>query len=1136
MGLKFNPIGQPFDIDVVGAAGTGGGNVYAGNNISLSTNGASTTVSVVSTNFASVSHTHNHSNLSGLDDDRHPRVTNLLSTGIIDGGELSINADPTKFDIAAGYGLIVDNHTDPLNPTRTLVNWSAKTAQTDTYLATSTSTYIAIDSSGNVVQSDVNFTDSQRRDYIILGTTSHIVGDVIESADLEPYESYNVMGQVSDFFENFGAFNIEGNEYNHNSALAIEKTAGKTFDAGSNYVNSVKSPNVVISGAESPVADIYYYYRNTDWVNDTAPVGSIDPNQYDTGTGLSAVPTDYWTVQTVFFYAPWGTTDVQYGQAYYATREEAEAAVSATIEINPWIADWDTFRCWLVVQEGSTDLTDPAQATFLSAGKLGLVSSVSGGGSAGESNTASNIGNSGVGVYVQKVGVDLQFKNIASVNNHISISNDTVGNNIKVSLIPGNIDITALSNTGVFQTAGAYLTTARASNDAIGLVTAGTNVTWTANSAGLSLNAGGYAGTGTTFNGANISGSLTQNSNGIQMSMSVAAGGAGFTGGLSNIGNTLGDTGTVSNRMILAGGNNITLSQSTDAGGATITISSPNTVAQSNQNMSLYALGNTTQNSSTLLNASNMSFNAIGSLTVGYSNGSIQFSAPNALTTQSGQAFSAGAASSAFQTLSFQDSNGVSFSNNAGAIRVTHDLQFTSATSAITANALNTSASRVMNILAATNNTGGGTASLSSNVSFSNANNISFYTSAGNAIVGSVNTSYRASNDAVGLNTAQSNATWTVNSSGISFDGRGYAGTGTTFNGANISGSLTQNSNGIQMSMSVAAGGGVNPVASASNGSFSFTTLNFSNANNVTFGTSAGSIITASVAAPGAAAENNWFNLLGANTAGNTTASGSTIGVSGINLTLSGTNGSVWNISAPATSSLSATGGIKLSTNGSTISIGMGNILSDFRHPENMWTSLGAQGQGSLSIKHMYAPFNITGTAMKIGGSLSAATNTSATTASANISLWMGIYTLNGSSLSLASSGSANNGFQWSLSASTTANTSIQSMRQMTVPMNVNMTPGEYWVAAVISSATTYTSAGFTLYGGNLINNAASAGVFAPIGSGTTASSMPILFQGIYTAATSVGPSSMSKAHINWTSASNLQRANFYNQILNNTY
>jgi hypothetical protein len=200
------------------------------------------------------------------------------------------------------------------------------------------------------------------------------------------------------------------------------------------------------------------------------------------------------------------------------------------------------------------------------------------------------------------------------------------------------------------------------------------------------------------------------------------------------------------------------------------------------------------------------------------------------------QAFSADA-SSTFQTLTFQDSNGVSFSNNAGAIRVTHALQFTSNTSAITSNALHSSSPRVFNAIAATNSTGGGTASLSSDVSFSAANGVTFYTSAGNAIVGSVVTTY-----------------------------------------------LTSQSN---------------QAVSNSAGSFTFQTLNFSDANNVTWGTSAGGIITASVAAPGAAAENNWFHLLGGNTAGNTTASGSTIGLSGVNLTLSGTNGSVIVLSNP---------------------------------------------------------------------------------------------------------------------------------------------------------------------------------------------------------------------------------------------
>ena len=150
----------------------------------------------------------------------------------------------------------------------------------------------------------------------------------------------------------------------------------------------------------------------------------------------------------------------------------------------------------------------------------------------------------------------------------------------------------------------------------------------------------------------------------------------------------------------------------------------------------------------------------------------------------------------------------------------------------------------------------------------------------------------------------------------------------------------------------------------------------------------------------------------------------------------------------------------------------------------------------------------------------------------------MGIYTLNGSTLSLASSGSANNGFVWSQSASTTGNTSINSMRQMTVPMNINMTPGEYWMAALINTATTYTSFGYTVFGAGSanFNQGATGAVLSPIGSGMTAARDVMLFQGIYTAATAAMPATIPNAAINNTSASNVNRAGFYGLIYNATY
>jgi hypothetical protein len=52
--------------------------------------------------------------------------------------------------------------------------------------------------------------------------------------------------------------------------------------------------------------------------------------------------------------------------------------------------------------------------------------------------------------------------------------------------------------------------------------------------------------------------------------------------------------------------------------------------AQSNQSLLLYGLGNTTQNSSTNMDARSVSFNGLGGVTVGYSSGSIQISGANA--------------------------------------------------------------------------------------------------------------------------------------------------------------------------------------------------------------------------------------------------------------------------------------------------------------------------------------------------------------------------------------------------------------------------------------------------------------------------------------------------------------------------
>lgn len=56
----------------------------------------------------------------------------------------------------------------------------------------------------------------------------------------------------------------------------------------------------------------------------------------------------------------------------------------------------------------------------------------------GQSNTASNVGNSGIGVFKQKTGVNLEFRNVAPASAKIDVSLD-VNNNILIDAVPTEI-------------------------------------------------------------------------------------------------------------------------------------------------------------------------------------------------------------------------------------------------------------------------------------------------------------------------------------------------------------------------------------------------------------------------------------------------------------------------------------------------------------------------------------------------------------------------------------------------------------------------------------------------------------------------------------------------------------------------
>lgn len=326
-----------------------------------------------------------------------------------------------------------------------------------------------------------------------------------------------------------------------------------------------------------------------------------------------------------------------------------------------------------------------------------------------------------------------------------------------------------------------------------------------------------------------------------------------------------------------------------------------------------------------------------------------------------------------------------------------------------------------------------------------------------------------------------------------------------------------------------------NPIASASNGSFQFTTLGFSNGNGVTFGSSAGSIISAShnglttaaatnhshgnptlnltnlsgttasasngftlslsANAPGAAVEANAHQLAG-NTLGNSTATGSTIQfIGGNNITLSGTNGSQIRIDG------------KLDVTESR--------YNEFKESPMV---AGQIGNATLHLQPWIIP-NLQFDRIVQHVQLSNASNSSNSLTQSN---WVGIYTRNASTLSLLHSVSTSFGFTASGTAGSYSN--FGGIRAVTAGLTQTLTEGMYWIGVL--SRTSANAGGQTL--NQMLNSNVNSTYSGLMGVVSNATNQWSLGLGGYTATTTAMPSSIAFTQINGQSSIFLRPPSLY--------
>jgi hypothetical protein len=337
-----------------------------------------------------------------------------------------------------------------------------------------------------------------------------------------------------------------------------------------------------------------------------------------------------------------------------------------------------------------------------------------------------------------------------------------------------------------------------------------------------------------------------------------------------------------------------------------------------------------------------------------------------------------------------------------------------------------------------------------------------------------------------------------------------------------------------------------NQAASGQNGSFTFQTLSFSNANGISFGTSAGPAVTASHNAITSQSNQQMTMFATGNTtqssSGTTNASSLIFrgdGVASVGIT----NGSVVisvpaggggltniNVSAGTTSQnlsnivFSNSNGVSFGLNGSTItgSVAGGGITYSGYDPIGIGAErvVGQQGQGTFFVQPMEnAPaFQFDYLALPLHF-----TATSNSSGSVTLSMWFGLYTRNVSTLSLLMSTSYTTNATMS---GTVGSYSLWSgFRNARVPWTSTVSASDYW--AGIGTRTTTGGAGGMTISQQLVSQPASAWA-GDFGVASNATRQIKMGQGFYTATTSAVPGSIAFSQISGSGTQNLRPPVFF--------
>lgn len=294
-----------------------------------------------------------------------PQNNNLI-TGVLTGCAVTLNADPTKYDISAGL-IIIDDWSTPNEHRMNILTYAGVTGQIPPNPTTSAFTTVSLEASATegIAQllekegGGAGASSVTRRDEVGLSALIHAAGDgVISSISTDVQLAYWGIQTQLDMEILRGGLNT-GNIISANGTnLNIDRSAGTTSKPYFNAGTDNKEP-VTITNASDTAFD--FIYQRQPGVTFLQFGDTIDPDNYDDDGTITALSNNRWTIQRVYFFGQTPSTAIMYGQNVYNSQGAAIAAINLEIFVEPPNAVDGIWIASLVLKKGTTDISDTGE-------------------------------------------------------------------------------------------------------------------------------------------------------------------------------------------------------------------------------------------------------------------------------------------------------------------------------------------------------------------------------------------------------------------------------------------------------------------------------------------------------------------------------------------------------------------------------------------------------------------------------------------------------------------------------------------------------------------------------------------------------------------------------------------------------